>query len=47
MSEFNGTKSDPCRLVRQVKEIGRLDGRDQHLHDPCHLVYQVNEILHR
>jgi hypothetical protein len=36
---------DPCRLVRQVKEIDQLDGGTTSFQDPCHLVWQVNQIV--
>jgi hypothetical protein len=36
---------DPCRLVRQVKEIEWLDARfARHSQDPCRLARQVTEI---
>ena len=34
---------DPCRLVRQVKQFGRLDGSRRARRDPCRLVRQVKE----
>ena len=35
--------SDPCRFIRQVKQIGSRNRYDNS-EDPCWLVQQVNEI---
>ena len=36
---------DPCRLVRQVKQVGKLEGRGTFLFfDPCRLVRQVKQV---
>jgi hypothetical protein len=45
MSPFaprKGATFDPCRLVRQVKEVGQLSTQGP-LTDPCRLVRQVNQ----
>ena len=38
---------DPCRLVRQVNQVGKLSGNSPVFHDPCWLVRQVKEVLPR
>ena len=35
---------DPCWLVRQVKEVGKLRGRAAIFFDPCRLVRQVKQV---
>jgi len=35
---------DPCRLVRQVNQIGELAGNRRVVKDPCRLARQVNQI---
>jgi len=35
---------DPCRLARQVNEIGELADHGGPLRDPCRLARQVNQI---
>src|SRR5260370_41138232 len=38
---------DPCRLVRQVKEFGRLTHPRSPGHDPCRLVRQESDRCRR
>ena len=38
---------DPCRLVRQVKQVDKIDGGGRFsflLFDPCRLVRQVKQV---
>jgi hypothetical protein len=39
------SRFDPCRLVRQVKEIIWLEALHAFRQDPCRFIRQVNQIL--